>query len=236
VTGDLVNLALEAEFPRARDWLEGLGDPDHVTLVPGNHDVYVRATAQHAGRFWDSYMRGDADAAQSSLGRFPFVRRRGPVALVGVSSALPTFPLLATGKVTPGQLKRLADVLYRLKQEQVFRVVLIHHPPAGAGHWQKRLVDAAAVRDVIQKFGADLVLHGHDHLHTVEWLQGPAGKIPAVGVPSASAAPDGDDDAAAYHLFRIDGTPDAWRCELIVRGLSSDGSGLVERTRRALVG
>ena len=46
VTGDLVNLALEAEFAPALTWLESVGAPDRVTVIPGNHDAYVRAT-QH---------------------------------------------------------------------------------------------------------------------------------------------------------------------------------------------
>ena len=44
VTGDLVNLALEAEFAPSRAWLESVGTPDRVTVIPGNHDAYVRAT------------------------------------------------------------------------------------------------------------------------------------------------------------------------------------------------
>src|SRR6202011_2151225 len=87
VTGDLVNLALEAEFAPAQAWLEGVGAPQHVTVIPGNHDAYVRAT-QHrfAGAFGD-YLRGDAGTEGEA---FPFLRRRGPLALIGVSSAVPT--------------------------------------------------------------------------------------------------------------------------------------------------
>src|SRR4051794_10389108 len=44
VTGDVVNLALEAEFAPAYAWLMSVGKPDHVSVVPGNHDAYVRAT------------------------------------------------------------------------------------------------------------------------------------------------------------------------------------------------
>ena len=58
------------------------------------------------------------------------------------------------------------------------------------------------------------------------WLDGPDGtKIPAVGVPSASAgvAPHGDEGAAAYHLFKIDGAAKQWRCEMIARGRGADG-------------
>src|SRR5207247_1587065 len=47
VTGDLVNLALEAEFTPAQAWLESVGTPQRVTVVPGNHDAHVRATRHH---------------------------------------------------------------------------------------------------------------------------------------------------------------------------------------------
>jgi hypothetical protein len=80
--------------------------------------------------------------------------------------------------------------------------------------------------------GADLLLHGHDHRSSLVWLDGPDGKkIPAVGVPSASAAaPHGDEGAAAYHLFKIDGAARQWRCEMIARGRGADGAiGEVER-------
>ena len=41
VTGDLINLGLPAEFEAARAWLQGLGAPDKVTVIPGNHDIYT---------------------------------------------------------------------------------------------------------------------------------------------------------------------------------------------------
>src|SRR5450631_1645976 len=59
VTGDLVNLALEAEFAPARAWLESVGTPDGVTIVPGNHDAYVRATQRRFAETWRSYLEGD---------------------------------------------------------------------------------------------------------------------------------------------------------------------------------
>src|ERR1700693_5994527 len=59
VTGDLVNLALEAEFAPARAWLESVGAPDRVTVIPGNHDAYVRATQHRFAETWRSYLSGD---------------------------------------------------------------------------------------------------------------------------------------------------------------------------------
>ena len=46
VTGDLVNLSLEQEFSPVAAWLAEVGPPERVTVVPGNHDAYVRS-AQH---------------------------------------------------------------------------------------------------------------------------------------------------------------------------------------------
>ena len=42
VTGDLVQLALPAEFRKATGLLERLGGPEEVFVVPGNHDALVR--------------------------------------------------------------------------------------------------------------------------------------------------------------------------------------------------
>ncbi|HXF88051.1 MAG TPA: metallophosphoesterase [Xanthobacteraceae bacterium] len=228
VTGDLVNLALEAEFAAARAWLERLGAPDKVTLVPGNHDIYVRETAQHAEQAWEAYARGDAREA------FPFVRRRGQVALIGVSSALPTPLFMATGRIGAEQLARLESLLAMTGREGLFRAVLIHHPPfGGLSIYQKRLIDAAGLRAVLRRQGAELLIHGHHHLRSVQWLEGPR-PIPAVGVPSASASPKGSDEPAAYHLFEIGGNAGAWRCTMIARGFSRAGEiGELERQKLA---
>jgi 3',5'-cyclic AMP phosphodiesterase CpdA len=42
ITGDLVNLATGIETRLAAEWLETIGDPADTTVVPGNHDAYVR--------------------------------------------------------------------------------------------------------------------------------------------------------------------------------------------------
>src|SRR5262249_19733589 len=78
VTGDLVNLALEAEFAPSLQWLESVGEPEHVTVIPGNHDAYVRATRHRAAEAWADYVRGDVDGGTAP---FPFLRKRRPVAL-----------------------------------------------------------------------------------------------------------------------------------------------------------
>ena len=45
---------------------------------------------------------------------FPFVRRRGPLALIGLSTAVPTPPFMATGRLGEAQLARLGETLVAL--------------------------------------------------------------------------------------------------------------------------
>ncbi|MDO8875770.1 MAG: metallophosphoesterase [Pseudolabrys sp.] len=230
VTGDIANIGLPAEYTRGREWLDALGSGADVSFIPGNHDIYVAGCAEMAARAWGAHMRGDDDES------FPYARRRGNVALIGVSSGGVTAPFMATGEVGAAQLGKLGALLDRLKAEKLFRVVMIHHPPVSLSPHHKRLIDAEAFKAVIAAHGAELVLHGHDHLNMLNWLAGPDGEqVPAVGVPSASATPGMDHDAAGYNLYRIDGAPGAWHCEMVSRGIGEDGR-VSERQRLALFG
>jgi 3',5'-cyclic AMP phosphodiesterase CpdA len=215
VTGDLVNLALEAEFAPARAWLESVGASDRVTAIPGNHDAYVRATQHRFAEVWRHYLDGD-DATGGVT--FPSLRRRGPLALIGVSSAVPTPPLMATGWLGRTQLDALRRILTGLSTEQAFRVLLIHHPLRSDSHI-KRLTDSSELLALLKVHGVELILHGHDHVHSTIWIDGPKGTIPVVGVPSASAIAHGRYPAAAYNLFSIERDGAAWRCEQTIRGI-----------------
>jgi len=148
------------------------------------------------------------------------VRRRGPLALISLSTAVPTLPLMATGTLGRDQLAALEQVLERLAAEDVFRVLLVHHPLKSDAR-QKRMTDAADLLALLKRHGVELVLHGHDHIHSTMWFEGPNGNIPAIGVPSASALAHGRYPAAAYNLFTIEKDNAGWRCEQTVRGLGS---------------
>ena len=229
LTGDLVNISLDSEFARAATWLDTLGKPQDVTLTPGNHDAYVKHVAGHAAQHWGEFMQGDDGAP------FPFVRRRGPVAIIALTTSLPTGPFMATGRLGGDQLARLAEILIALSREPVFRVVLIHHPPiATRRHYMKRLIDAPMFRALIAEHGCELLLHGHNHEQQLMWLDGPKGRIPAVGVPSASAIISTHDEPAAYNLYSIGGEPGAWTCEMTVRGFTFGRDGISELKRQTL--
>jgi 3',5'-cyclic AMP phosphodiesterase CpdA len=218
ITGDLVNIALETEFAPSLKWLESVGAPDRVTVIPGNHDAYVRATRHRFAETWGNYL--ESDDAQGRSVTFPSLRRRGPLALISVSSAVPTPPLMATGRLGHAQLNELERLLAELSAEQAFRVLLIHHPLRSDSR-AKRLTDSSELLALLRQFGVELVLHGHDHVHSTIWIEGPKGAIPAVGVPSASAVAHGRYPSAAYNLFSIEREAAAWRCEQTVRGMDA---------------
>ncbi|MGI8524929.1 MAG: metallophosphoesterase family protein [Pseudolabrys sp.] len=228
-TGDFANIGLPAEFEATRDFLSRLGAPADVTAVPGNHDAYVKDALPAMQTICTPFMRGDDGAG------FPFARRRERVALIGVSSGVPTPPFVATGRVGRTQLGLLGKLLQNLERQGMFRVVLIHHPPVTNAAKRKRLIDRLYLMQTIAQHGAELLIHGHDHKHALVWLPGPERKVPAVGISSASAIARPGKDAAAYNLYRIDGEPGAWRCDMETRGVDANGD-IVTLKRAALSG
>jgi 3',5'-cyclic AMP phosphodiesterase CpdA len=217
VTGDLVNLALEAEFAPARQWLASVGKPHLVTAIPGNHDAYVHATRHRFVEAIGDYLTSD----EASGHAFPFLRRRGPIALIGLSSAVPTPPLMATGTLGRAQLDALERILTALATEAAFRVLLVHHPLRSDSR-PKRLTDSRRLLALLKQYGVELILHGHDHVHSTMWFDGPGGRIPSIGVPAASALARGRHPAAAYNVYAIERDGNAWRCEQVSRGIDGD--------------
>ncbi len=220
VTGDLINLALPDEYERARNWLAGQGTGEAVTVTPGNHDALVPvAWAEGLGR-WAEWM-GPAGAGEDI---FPFVKRVGEAALIGVSSAVPTAPFMASGRVGDVQMLRLARHLALLGREGVFRIVMIHHPlTEGAVPGRKSLEDRAGLRQVLLEWGAELVLHGHSHHATLETIAGPHGDIPVVAAPSASAKPGESSEPAGWRRLTLTPANDAWTLSVATRSMRPDG-------------
>ncbi len=221
LTGDLVNVSLPQEFRRAADWLAAFDGPDRITVIPGNHDVYVRTPWSESLGLWGAYLAGDGAPPPPGFDIFPTLRRRGEVALVGLSTGVPKPPLFATGTLGAQQIARAERLLAELGQQDVCRVVMIHHPPLDEESRFKRLTDRAAFRAMIGRVGCELILHGHDHRSEVARLAGPTGPVPVLGVASASAAPDSKYGRARYHLIRIEREDAGWRFTVEVRALNA---------------
>jgi 3',5'-cyclic AMP phosphodiesterase CpdA len=213
VTGDLSNVALDGEWRAALRWLETYpATAEAVSVIPGNHDAYV-ADVVRAGTFeqlFAGYQTSDlprtsaTNAGVDPRVRYPFVRFRGPLAVIGVNSCVATGDLGAWGEVGAEQLARLEALLGDREVARRTRVVLIHHPPVvHKGGEHRNLKDRGALGALLARVGAELVLHGHDHRDERAWLEGPSGKsIAVVGAGSASYA-GGADRRARYNIYEL---------------------------------
>lgn len=214
VSGDLTNLGLESEFRRARLWLDRLAAPERLLVIPGNHDATVPGAWERGAPHWEPYWRGDAPDSEPATA-FPVLRRRGPLALIGLSTAIASPAGRAVGEVGTAQRERLARVLRQTRSEGLCRVLILHHPLlAGTVKSRKRLLDSEALCELLAAEGVELVIHGHGHRSHHLQLDTRDGSAPVIGVPSASSARD---EYAAYHLYRIQPAVDGWALELEVR-------------------
>jgi 3',5'-cyclic AMP phosphodiesterase CpdA len=223
VTGDLTHLGLAAEYAKAKRLLEALGPAADVTIIPGNHDAYVDGALDCRLFEWVDYMVSDGEKACDKTDPadnviFPSLRVRDRVAVIGLSTAQPCSTFLAVGCVGSDQLQRLQRILIETGQKGLFRIVLIHHPPkSGVVSWRKRLTDAEAFQKTLQDCGAELILHGHSHHASRTYLETRDGRIPVIGVPSASAAGKNPKRSARYHLYQLSPNADSRDIQVCVR-------------------
>ena len=216
ITGDLTQLSLPAEFEKARDWLQSLGTPEQVTVIPGNHDTYVKTQWDQTLSLWLDYMLGDGQAQQAGSitsldDLYPTLRIRNRIALIGINTAQPSAPHLATGAIGADQLKKLESILKQLNGQRLFRIVLIHHPPiSGVVNWRRSLTDAQLLQALLERHGAELVLFGHAHKAAQGTLATPAGLIPAMGAPAASSLRGSDARRSRYYLYKIMPSAEGW--------------------------
>ncbi|KWT70237.1 putative phosphohydrolase Icc family [Hyphomicrobium sulfonivorans] len=248
ITGDLINLGLPGEYAAAHDWLQSIGTPERVSLVPGNHDIYTTLRNDAGVARWADYMASDVwgkafapDVAQCDRVThrttredapsllFPFVRRVGPVALIGLNSAVETPPFVAAGELGGRQREALETLLPKLGAEGLIRVVLIHHPPLSQLAPPRRgLRDAPELSRILARHGAELVLHGHNHVDSEVLLpsfEPELGGVPVLGVGSSSMAhAHKNEPPGRYNLVRIGRDEDGRaRIAYTTRGLDEGG-------------
>jgi len=219
-TGDVTNLALRQEFAFARARFDKLAlGPLGVTVIPGNHDAYVAEGVPLFAEMFAAFAACDPGWAWSSADahpdtadepddlRWPIVRVRGELALIGTSTSRATPWFTAYGRLGSGQLARLSTVLADPRLADKIRVVAIHHPPAGkrAESRIRGLRDHQAFADVIARAGAHLIVHGHEHRDMTEALPGPAGPVPVRGIPSGTYLHNKPERTARYRIFELAG-------------------------------
>jgi 3',5'-cyclic AMP phosphodiesterase CpdA len=212
VTGDITNLALPGEYDEAASLLDRVAQSVEVTVVPGNHDIYVppisreRRFPRHFGQFLHSDL--PELACDLPVGPYPCVKLRGPVAIVAVSSGVPRPPFVASGRVGKEQLEALATVLAHPEVLRRTPVILVHHPPVDGRsrltQLRDGLVDGAAFRSVLAPLPRGLVLFGHLHLRVCCSLCTSAGSLDVVCASGAALDHARPSVRAGFNRYEID--------------------------------
>lgn len=214
ITGDVTNLALEVEFDLVkRLLLESLGlPPDAVSMVPGNHDVYTRGAyrSRRFFRYFESCLQSDLPelAAPETGGIFPFVRLRGSLAIIGLSTALPRPPFMASGALGEPQLRALERILRHPEVRGRTPVLLQHHPwhnpPSRAKTLVEGLWDAPEEGLALRDVSYGLLLHGHLHRRVHRKLVTAHGYLDAIGATSASLIHQSEERMAGFNVYELD--------------------------------
>ena len=194
---------------RAAEWLHHLGPPSRVTAIPGNHDAYVRLHPERGHASTGSLICSRTMPARLLVPTpptlFPFVRRFGDVAIVALSSAVPTMPFVAAGKI--GTLQR-ALARRGLGAARARRPVPRRADPPPSPSRSGELAPRAsrcrhARRECSSRTAPSsccTVTITEQTVHEIETVSGPA---VVVGVPSASEAVEGRVPAARYNEYCI---------------------------------
>lgn len=224
VTGDLTHIGTPVECRQVATWLKGLGSPANISVIPGNHDRYSPDDDDLTTGLWSDYMKSDPGFIAGSM--FPSFRKRGPLALIGLSTALPTAPFFASGRLGKTQLEKLVELLTLARDKGLFRVVALHHGPLlDSNRFRKRLTDAEQFREVIRCCGAELILHGHGHYPVNGWLDGNAGKVPVIGAASASLLSSSGTKRAGYNIYEVNTTARGWQVHMESRRYDAETGG-----------
>ncbi|MBN2498188.1 MAG: metallophosphoesterase [Deltaproteobacteria bacterium] len=200
LSGDLVNLALPAEYEQVCALMRRGGlEPARCMVLPGNHDRYT-PSADAGGAF----ERGMRDWLPPGFGRrsYPQVRVLGPLLVIGLDSAVWRGPIRAAGRLDRAQLGRLPALLD--SHPGLHPVIALHHPPWRLDgplmhHYRAGLAGFASLLAAIGDRPAT-VLCGHLH----RALRRRAGRVEILAAPSASLRSGDPLEQSACHVYTFD--------------------------------
>jgi 3',5'-cyclic AMP phosphodiesterase CpdA len=214
ITGDLTHIGLKHEFIQCREWLDRLTSANNMMVIPGNHDLYVDSKWDESFALWEQLMCDDPTllpkikqktAAQKLDQIYPQVRVRDNVAFIALSSIYPAPWFKATGRINEQQMMRLKFVLRDPELASCCKVLLLHHPIT-LTHTAKRkqLINSEQLCELLQQYPVELVLHGHGHTSTIDYLDHENGsRTPIIGMASSSSISQKLNQRAEFKLYEI---------------------------------
>ena len=211
VTGDITNMAHESEYREARLLLDEVARRVEVTVVPGNHDIYLPAVGRERPfpHHFAPFVTGERAglAVRLPAGDYPFVKLRGPAAIIALSSAVPRPPFVSGGVLGREQIAALERLLALPEVASRTPVLLVHHPPvdarSGLARLRDGLLDADGLRRAVDRLPRGLILFGHVHARSHVALRTSTGSLDVVS--ASGAALDHPDPLirAGFNLYEI---------------------------------
>jgi len=205
ITGDFSTTALHEEFVKARRTIEPLCSHTKVLTIPGNHDFYTKR-AELENRY-ESYFVDCHGVTHSESKGYPFVQELNDnVVCIGLNSAIPTGLLSSYGRIPEEDLQRLTELLERYSGS--FRIVLLHHflldKHGGSGLPSRGLQNREPFLEIINKTGAELILHGHEHYAYQYSISSERGDVPVFDPGPATYTSKDPAERGGYQLYEID--------------------------------
>jgi len=208
LTGDLVHIGLESEIAEAAGWLEQLGPPANLMLIPGNHDNYAGDSLDAMVRHWGDYLPyGNAEGTEAGYtAGYPVLKELEDLRIIGLNSSCTTRIFSAAGQLGAEQQSKLGSMLETGQAEGKFQCVLIHHPPfPQMTKRRKALRDDRQLKKLLTAQPPHLVLYGHLH-RDLEHIHG---RTHIYCTASASST-----EGASYRVFDIEKSGRGWNCEM----------------------
>jgi hypothetical protein len=118
-------------------------------------------------------------------------------------------------------MSAVGRVLEATKKAGLVRLVMLHHPPVpGLATGGRGLRDSVDFARLLERYGADLVVHGHNH----QMMASSHAGVAIEGVGSASAArAHGDEPLARYNLITVATRGNGREITIETRGASGSG-------------
>ncbi len=165
-SGDLSSIGSPEEFALARDWLRPIRElvGERFLYVPGNHDVYVRDQASNRALAETFH---ELNSHRCQLADLPLAMTSKDTQLVMIPGAVPVGILRSSGRLSPDESSRLANILSEPRPAGAIRVGIGHFPPCHANGQplgaRRALAGADAILAQLAAGRLDVLLCGHIH-------------------------------------------------------------------------
>ena len=202
LSGDITQLSLEREFLQAREILDPLlTRKDRVTVIPGNHDRYVKIDEGEDlfNKYFGEFFGND---------EIHVAKINPQWLLVGWDSAHPNDLRTASGTVKSSTIKSTENLIQNSTDLTNF-IVVNHYPLTFPEGWRfdslHELYNLVPVRNwILQNPQIRLYLHGHIHTNWIHSLPRDSGPELVLVNSAASCSKLNNGQSSSFHQIVLE--------------------------------